>query len=172
MLALCLLLGFLGTHLLPELLLLCQPHPLCLEAPPVLRKGAATWPAGETCSPCHSSAFPPPPPPQSPSSYKRQLSWSPGHSGSGIIGSQSQTRCVCLLKFTRDLGLSPSLQATPRLFSGFGFLSQHQARDRETPVSGSTHLDTTHSWGLETSPQPGGAGVAGGQSCLGHRPAR
>lgn len=49
MLALRLLLGFLGTHLLPELLLLRQPHLFCLEAPPVLRKGATNHTDIETC---------------------------------------------------------------------------------------------------------------------------
>ena len=36
MFAFGLLLGLLGTHLLPELLLLCQPHFLSLQAPQVL----------------------------------------------------------------------------------------------------------------------------------------
>lgn len=42
MLAFGFLFGLLGTHLLPELLLLRQPHFLSLKAPPVLTEGAAS----------------------------------------------------------------------------------------------------------------------------------
>lgn len=158
MLALRLLLSLLGAHLLSELLLLCQPHPLCLEAPPVLRKGAAS---SQLC------LTPPPSPPNSES-----WSWSPGHNGSGLIGSQSQSRCACLLKIHKGPGPQSIPAGNAKALFWLWLPQPAPGRGRETLSWGSTHLDTTHSWGSQTlSPQPGGAGVAGGQSCLGHRPA-